>query len=276
VSRPDVRLRTEGVVVRYGSARALDGVSVALGEGELAAVVGPNGSGKSTLLRALLGAQSCAEGRVELDGVPIESISPTARARVVTMVAHVRTPDFALRVRDVVALGRIPHEGFFGGPGPGDALAIERALDATDTAHLAERMLGTLSSGELQRVHLARAFAQQSPIVLLDEPTANLDPHHQLTTMDLLRAFVDSGGTAMVVLHDLTLAARHCDRLLVLDHGRVCADGPPATALAETLLGEVFHVRARIERDASGAIDHVLALGTLTPTTSTPPTKGRS
>jgi iron complex transport system ATP-binding protein len=263
------RLRAEGVVVRYGRETALKGVSLAVNEGELAAVVGPNGSGKSTLLRALLGAQPCTEGRVELDGVSIDAIPMSARARVVTVVAHAHLPDFALRVRDVVALGRIPHEGLFGGSRPADAVAVDGAMSATDTAALAHRTLGTLSSGELQRVHLARAFAQQTPIVLLDEPTANLDPQHQLTTMRLLRAFVDGGGTAMVVLHDLTLAARHCDRLVVLDQGRVCADGAPSTALAEALLADVFHVRGRIERDADGAVDHVLAIETIEPTAPT-------
>lgn len=259
------RLQAEDLVVHYGPARALDGVSLALGDGELAAVVGPNGSGKSTLLRVLVGAQRCEQGRVRLDGRPLDALSTTARARALTMVAHSRVPDFALRVRDIVALGRIPHEGLFGGASLADVSAIERALAATDTMSLADRTLGTLSSGELQRVHLARAFAQQAPIVLLDEPTANLDPLHQLTAMRMLRAFVDRGGTALVVLHDLTLASRHCDRLLVLDAGRICADGPPSSSLAESVMADVFGVRARIERDPHGAIEHVLALEPVDP-----------
>jgi iron complex transport system ATP-binding protein len=260
-------LVAEGVAVTRGRARVLDGVSLALRGGELVAVVGPNGSGKSTLLRALVGAERLAAGVVRLDGTPIDAIAPRVRARSLTLVAPVATPDFALRARDVVALGRIPHEGLFGGAHPGDAAAIDEALQLTAIAHLAARTLGTLSSGELQRVHLARAFAQGSPLVLLDEPTANLDPHHQLAAMRTLRDFVARGGAALVVLHDLTLAARHCDRVVVLERGRVQADAPPAAALREALLADVFGVHTRIDRDAHGAIDHVLALEP----TSTPP-----
>jgi iron complex transport system ATP-binding protein len=254
------RLVAEGVVVRFGDLRALDGVSLTLERGELVALVGPNGSGKSTLLEVLLGARSCDAGAVRLDGAPLGALSPRERARTMTMVGHVGMPDFALRARDVVALGRIPHEGPFGGTTAADDAAIDAALDATDTRPLADRELGTLSSGELQRVHLARALAQQVSVVLLDEPTANLDPLHQLTAMRMLRAFVDRGGAALVVLHDLTLAARHCDRVLVLERGRIRAEGPPASALGEVLLAEVFGVRARVSLDPRGEVDHVLAL----------------
>ena len=254
------RLLAEGVVVRYGKARAVDGVSFALRGGELVALVGPNGSGKSTLLRALMGAEPLDGGRVKLGDRLLAAMPVRERARVLTMVTHAHPPDFALRVRDVVALGRIPHEGLLGAPGPADAAAIASALALTDTEALAERSLGTLSSGELQRVHLARAFAQGSKIVLLDEPTANLDPLHQLGAMRLLRAFAGGGGSVLVVLHDLTLAARHANRVLVLERGRLRADAPPHEALAEELLAEVFGVRARVARDAQGRIDHVLAL----------------
>jgi iron complex transport system ATP-binding protein len=238
----------------------LDHVSLGLGPGELVALVGPNGSGKSTLLRVLVGAQACDEGVVRLDGVPIASMSSRTRARALTVVTHARPPDFALRVRDVVALGRIPYERHLGGASAADAEAVNEALAATGTAPLADRSLGTLSSGELQRVHLARAFAQGAPLLLLDEPTANLDPRHQLGAMRLLRAFVDRGGAALVVLHDLTLAARHCDRVLVLERGRLRADAPPSAALAEELIADVFGIRSRVDRGARGEIDHVLAL----------------
>jgi iron complex transport system ATP-binding protein len=253
-------LEAEGIAVRHGSTRVLDGVSFRLGPGELVALVGPNGSGKSTLLRVLVGAQPCEEGVVRLDGVPLDAMSPRTRARRLTMVTHARPPDFALRVREVVALGRIPYESALGRTNGADAEAVRGALAATDTAPLADRTLGTLSSGELQRVHLARAFAQGASLLLLDEPTANLDPRHQLTAMRLLRGFVDRGGAALVVLHDLTLAARHCERVLVLERGRLRADAPPSAALAEELLAEVFCVRSRVDRRAGGEIDHVLAL----------------
>jgi iron complex transport system ATP-binding protein len=254
------RLEADRVAVRHGAAPVLDGVTLALGPGELVALVGPNGSGKSTLLRVLVGAQPCDEGVVRLNGVALGSMPPRLRARDLTVVTHARPPDFALRVRDVVALGRIPHESLLGRSGARDDEAVRAALAATDTASLADRSLGSLSSGELQRVHLARAFAQGASLLLLDEPTANLDPLHQLTTMRLLRAFVDRGATALVVLHDLTLAARHCDRVLVLKAGRLRADAPPASALAEEVLADVFRIRSRVDRRARGEIDHVLAL----------------
>jgi iron complex transport system ATP-binding protein len=255
-----VRLEAEGVVVRFGATRAVDGVTLSLGEGELVALVGPNGSGKSTLLEALLGARKPDAGSVRLSGVPVDAIPPRERARTLTMVAHATLPDFAIRARDVVALGRLPYERAFGGSTDADEAAIDAALAATDTTSLAGRTLGTLSSGELQRVHLARAFAQGASVILLDEPTANLDPLHQLAAMRLLRAFVERGGSALVVLHDLTLAARHCDRVLVLERGRVRAEGRPADALRESLLAEVFGVRARVGLGEGGAVDHVVAL----------------
>jgi iron complex transport system ATP-binding protein len=253
-------LYAEGLVVTHGSLRALDGVSLTLRRGELLAVIGPNGSGKSTLLRVLLGALQPDEGHVRLDGIGLSTLPPRTRARLLTMVAHAPAPDFALTVRDVVGLGRIPHEGFLGARRLPDAQAIARALAQTDTAPFADRAVASLSSGELQRVHLARAFAQEARVLLLDEPTANLDPLHQITAMRLLRGFVDRGGAAVVVLHDLTLAARTCDRVVVLDRGRVRADGPPHAALDEALLASVFQVRAQIGRDAAGRIEHVLAV----------------
>jgi iron complex transport system ATP-binding protein len=254
------RLRGERLVVDHGDARALDGVDVAVHAGELVALVGPNGSGKSTLLRVLLGAQRPTAGTVTLDGAPLASIAPRARARVLTMVVDGATTDFALRVRELVALGRIPFEGLLGGTSREDATAIEEAMDMTDVTHLADRTIDTLSAGELQRAHLARAFAQRAPIVLLDEPTANLDACHQLEAMALLRAFVARGGAAIVALHDLSLAARACDRVVVVQRGRVRADGAPADVLAPPLFADVFGVRARVVRDEHGAIDHVLPL----------------
>lgn len=254
------RLEAEGLVVCHGRTRALDDLSFGLAKGELVGLLGPNGSGKSTLLRVLLGAQGFDCGTVRLDGRPLASMSTRERARALTIVAHSRVPDFALRVRDVVELGRIPHEGLFGASNRADETAVELALDETDTLCLSDRPLGTLSSGELQRVHLARAFAQGASILLLDEPTANLDPHHQLAAMQLLRGFVDRGGAALVVLHDLTLAGRSCDRLIILEAGRLRVDAPPSEALAEEFLADVFRVRSRVRRNAAGKIDYVLAL----------------
>jgi iron complex transport system ATP-binding protein len=259
------RLEGRGLSVRHGSAKALDGVDVALRAGELVALVGPNGSGKSTLLRVLLGAQRASSGAVSLDGVPLATIPPRVRARSLTMVVEGSPSDFAMQVRELVSLGRIPFEGRLGGTTREDEAAVSEAMAMTDVTHLADRTIDTLSAGELQRAHLARAFAQRAPIVLLDEPTANLDPLHQLEAMALLRGFVARGGAAIVALHDLSLAARTCDRVVVLQKGRVRADGPPATVLAPELLAEVFRVKARVGHDEAGRVDYVLAVEPLPP-----------
>jgi iron complex transport system ATP-binding protein len=176
------------------------------------------------------------------------------------MVVEGSPADFAIRVRDLVALGRIPFEGRLGGTSRDDASAVEGAMVAADVLALADRTIDTLSAGELQRAHLARAFAQQAAIVLLDEPTANLDPLHQLEAMALLRGFVRRGGAAVVALHDLSLAARTCDRIVVLQRGRIRADGSPAAVLVPGLLAEVFQVKARVIRDAAGGIEYVLVV----------------
>jgi iron complex transport system ATP-binding protein len=264
------RLRGERLVIELHRTRALDDVSVALGAGEIVALVGPNGSGKTTLLRTLLGALRPDSGRVTLDGVTLAAIRPRQRARSLTMIGHGSVVDFPMSVRDLVSLGRIPHEGLLGGSSPEDAAAIDEALARVDASALAARSIDTLSAGELQRVQLARAFAQKAAIVLLDEPTANLDAMHELETMRLLRSFTQAGGAVMIAVHDLTLAVRHCDRVVVLDRGRVRADAPAAAAISEALLADVFRIRARVSRDAGGAIDHVLALATV----EIPPNKG--
>jgi iron complex transport system ATP-binding protein len=257
------RLVGRDLTVDYGPARALDRATIELAAGELVALIGPNGSGKSTFLRVLLGAQRPSTGEVTLDGLPLAAIPPRTRARTLTMVVHGSPADFAIRVRDLVALGRIPHERRLGGTSADDARAVEEAMAATDTATLAERTIDTLSAGELQRAHLARVFAQRAPVVLLDEPTANLDPRHQLEAMALLRGFVSRGGAAIVALHDLSLAARTCDRIVVLERGRVRADGAPGQVLGETLLADVFGVKARVSRNEAGGIDYVLPLAPL-------------
>jgi iron complex transport system ATP-binding protein len=264
------RLVASGVVVRRGGSSLIDGISMRVAAGELVAVVGPNGSGKTTLLSALLGATRIDAGEITLDGTPLRSIAPRARARILTMVAWGAPADFAMRARDLVALGRIPHAGLLGARRRDDDEAVDEALVRTSTAALAERPLETLSAGELARVQLARAFAQRAEILLLDEPTANLDLLHQIETMRALRAFAARGGAAVVAMHDLTLAARACDRVVVLARGRVRADGPPRRAIDERVVASVFGVHARIARDAHGFIEHVLAVDARTTTSGEP------
>lgn len=254
------RLVGRNLTVEYGRVRALDRVSIALHAGELCGLVGPNGSGKSTLLRVLLGAERAQSGEVTLDGILLRTLAPRQRARTLTMVVQGATPDFAMQVKELVGMGRIPHEGRLGATTREDARAVEEAMVDTDIVGLAERTIDTLSAGELQRVHLARVFAQKAPVVLLDEPTANLDPLHQLEAMALLRSFVSRGGCAIIALHDLNLAARMSDRVVVLCEGRLRADGPPAETVTEELLAEVFRVRTRVSRSNGAGTLQVVVL----------------
>jgi iron complex transport system ATP-binding protein len=240
------------VAFGYPGREVFRDVSFAVGAGELVALCGPNGAGKSTLLRLLLGLHAPAAGQVHLGGVPVGALPRREIARRVALLPQESPLDLPLTVREVVGLGRLPHLGRFQPEGPADVLAVDRALDATDTADLADRPVTELSGGERHRVHLARALAQEAPVLLLDEPVAGLDLVHQLRALDRLRAVVDEGRAAIVALHDLSLAARRCDRMLLLAAGTLQADAPPVEVLTPATLSRVFRVRAEVNRDAAG------------------------
>jgi len=249
-------LEVKNLSLRYDKAQILNGVSIAVEPGEFVGLVGPNGAGKSTLLRLLLGLHVPRTGHVELSGAPVASLSRREIARRAALLPQESPVELPLTVREVVALGRLPHLGRFEAERPEDAEAVARALEATDTAVLADRPLTELSGGERHRAHLARALAQGASVLLLDEPIAGHDLVHQLQALELLRATVDGkDGTsraAIVALHDLSLAARFCDRILLLDDGALRADAPPAQVLTAETLARVFGVRAEIRADAAG------------------------
>jgi iron complex transport system ATP-binding protein len=245
-------LCAEKLVVRLGQHVALRDVDLTLRTGELIGLVGPNGSGKSTLLSALLGGIPPTSGRITLDDRALSQVPSNERARVVTMVGHHVATDFPMTARELVALGRLPH-----GASADDDSTIFQALQTTDSDHLADRVLATLSAGELQRVHLARAFAQRASLLLLDEPTANLDPRHQLEAFERIAAFVARGGGAIVASHDLGAIARSCTRIVALKDGIVRADGPPSEVLTPSLIASVLETEARIVRAADGRIEGV-------------------
>ncbi len=251
----------EDVAVTLGGARVLDGVSFDVPEGSFVALVGPNGAGKTTLLRTVNGVLTPDRGEVTVDGRPVASLSARECARLVATVPQDTSLGFDFSVRDVVAMGRTPHTGRFERAGDDDADAVERALERACVAHLADRPVGEVSGGERQRVLLARALAQATPVLLLDEPTASLDVNHQVRTLDLVSGLVDDGRTALAAIHDLDLAARYCDALVVLADGAVLTAGPPDQVLTEAVVERAFDARTAVRRNPVTGTPSVTALG---------------
>ena len=237
--------------LRLGQRLALDRVGLACRRGEMIAVLGPNGAGKTTLLRAIAGLVE-AEGRVTLGGRPLAAMTPQERARTVAYLPQGNVAHWPISARDAVSIGRMPHGGGAGRSSRADHAAIDKALAAADAAHLAERSVTELSSGERARVMLARALAVEAPVLLADEPIAALDPAHQLDVLELLAKAAAAGTTVLVVLHDLMLAARFAARVIVIDRGRIAADGPPSAVLDDALLSRVFGIEAaRVDHGAT-------------------------
>ncbi len=238
---------------RYGTRRVLDGVSLRVERGRVLGVLGPNGAGKSTLARVLLGLLPADAGEVSIDDAALASLPLAARARQVAAVLQGEHTEFAFTVRELVMFAREARRATFAAPSPADHAAVERALDAADARAFADRALAALSGGERQRALVARALAQETPYLVLDEPTAFMDLRHQHG----LAALVRSLGTVGVVwiLHDPDLALRYCDEVLVLEQGRVAA-----RTLSPEVLAQVFSVRAELARDSSGA-EHLLVTG---------------
>lgn len=240
------RLDVQDVAFAYRETWVFEHVSFSLSPGEVVGLVGPNGSGKSTLLRLLLGLLTPTHGRVLLDDRPIQNLSRKAIARQTAFVPQDTALDVAFRVRDIVAMGRNPYLGRFQPETPEDQSAIEWALTATATQSLAGRQVQELSGGERQRVMLARALAQQAPLLLLDEPTANLDVAHQLDMLSLVQSVIHDNRCALIALHDLSHAARYCDRILMLADGNLVAQGRPEEVITEDHLVTHFHIEAKV------------------------------
>lgn len=246
------------VAVGYGDDPVLTGVSLAVERGEFVGLVGPNGAGKTTLLQAINGIITPSAGTVLVDGTDVHGLSSRAASRRVATVPQDTTVAFDFSVADIVEMGRTPYTGRFGRDTGADA-AVERALERTETAQFRNRSVGSLSGGERQRVVLARALAQETPALVLDEPTASLDINHQARTLALVRDLTREGKAALAAIHDLDLAARFCDRLVVLAGGGVRAVGPPA----EVLTGE--RVRATFDTAAAVVPSPVTGAATVTP-----------
>jgi iron complex transport system ATP-binding protein len=212
-------------------------------------LVGPNGSGKSTILRLLSGLWQATEGCVELDGTPLRKMRRRDVARRLSFVPQDTGIDFGFSVQEVVEMGRHPHRGRFESFEDSDRRSVARALEQADVAELAARPVNELSGGERQRVLIARSLATEAEILLLDEPTSNLDIDHGLEVLTLLRRLANEGKSVVVALHDLNAVMRFADRAIVLDGGRISVEGPPAEVLTEGSVAAVFGVRLeRLQR----------------------------
>ncbi|WP_439572950.1 ABC transporter ATP-binding protein [Phreatobacter sp.] len=242
----------QDVCVRLGSREVVSGIDATFPSGALVAILGPNGAGKTTLVRAIAGLVPHA-GRIDLDGRSLSAFSAPARARLTGYLPQGHVAHWPLAARDIVSLGLYAQ----GARDPSrltaeQTAAVDAAMRLTGTLAFAERPVTELSGGERARVALARVIAGQPPVILADEPTASLDPHYQLDMMSLLRAEADRGRLVVAVTHDLTLAARHADLVMVLAGGRVAALGPPGATLTADLMREVFAIDVlAVERDGT-------------------------
>ncbi|RFU82204.1 ABC transporter ATP-binding protein [Streptomyces triticagri] len=254
-------LRGDRLTRRTDGRLILDGVGLRPVPGGITGLIGPNGSGKTTLLRLLSGVLPATSGVVTLDGEPLTAIKRREIARRVAVVEQQADTQVELTATDVVRLGRVPHRRVWAPPTARDEEAVREALARTRLSDRAHQPWHTLSGGERQRVQIARALAQQPGELLLDEPTNHLDIQHQLELLDLLTGL---GPTTYIALHDLNLAAAYCDRVVVLDQGRVVTAGPPGEVLTEQLIADVYGVRATVHpATAADPRPYIRFLGTL-------------
>ena len=256
-------LAAEDVSFAVGLAQLLEAVSLEVRRGTLLGLIGPNGAGKSTLLKCISQLLTPDAGQVRLDGEDLRGRSPQEIARHIALLPQSTTLNFAFTCLEVVLMGRNPHLGRFQAEGAADHAIAQQSMTDTGSAEFVTRLITEVSAGERQRVLLARALTQQPRLLLLDEPTAGLDVQHQLQVFSLIRALVGQGLTAIAVVHDLNLAARYCDRLVLLDRGAVHAQGFVGDVLTPENLASVFGVEARIEHDPVLGVPRVTVIAPL-------------
>jgi iron complex transport system ATP-binding protein len=242
-------LTVEGVTVSRGGRIILSGIDLTVEPGEILGLLGPNGAGKTSLLRVLAGLDKPDKGAVSVDGIRLEAIAHWDRARRIGFLPQPAEAAWPITVAHLVGLGRLPFARPFGGADERDSRAVESALAEADLTRLCDRAVNTLSSGELSRAFLARALAGQPRLLLADEPTANLDPAHQLAAMGMLRRLAANGAGIVMTQHDLPLASRFCDRLLLIGQGKAIALGPPSAVLTPQNLDAVFGIVAHYQAD---------------------------
>lgn len=248
-------LDAQAISFSVDATRLLDSVDLQAERGQFVGLIGPNGAGKSTLLRAISRVLKFEHGAVSLEGADLGSLGAREVAAKLALVPQIAPYTQGFTTFELVLMGRYPHLGRFQVEGEADSAIAASAMRITQTEEFAERTLDTLSGGERQRVFLARALAQQPRILLLDEPTSNLDILHQLKILSLVRDLVDDGLTAVAAIHDLNLAARFCDRLVLLKQGRVVTEGASEDVLTPDVIEETFGVRSSVYRDpATGSL----------------------
>ena len=249
-----VTVSLEDAEVRLGERAVVSGVSAQLAPGSLIGVIGPNGAGKSTLVRAAMGLVPLSGGTIRIDGAPVATIAREDLARRIAYLPQGQDLHWPLTVERLVALGRLPHLAPFSRMTEADSAAVESAMRRADVLHLRHRNARELSGGERARALLARALAVEAKGLVADEPLASLDPGHQIDVMELLAGEARGGALVVAVLHDLGMAARYCDRLLLIDEGRLIADGPPAEVLTPPRLADIYGIDADVRQVGSSLL----------------------
>lgn len=235
------RLVATDITVTRGTRKIVDNASLTLNAGEFTILAGPNGAGKTTLARAMAGVIA-ANGSVGYDNVNLRDLAPRIRARAISYLPQGHEFHWPMRVDSIVALGREPHADPFSQTSIKDRIAIEHAIEATAVGEFSARQITTLSGGERARVAIARALATEASVLIADEPTTSLDERHQLIVMDLLQRIAHQGTAVLAIIHDLALAMRFADRVIVMNEGRIVANDTPSLALTPARIAEIFGI----------------------------------
>lgn len=242
-------IHAEDISFSFGDTPVLESVSLTVAKGELVGLIGPNGAGKTTFLRLISGVLTPSQGTVTLDGDLLESLSTHEVGKRLAVVPQQTELSFDFSIRDVITMGRHPYQGRLERLQSADRTMVDQAMEQTETAYLADRPFSAISGGERKRVLIARAIAQDTPALLVDEPTASLDINHQVSVFELLRSLVSQDKAILAAVHDLNLAARYCDRLVLLADGQIQASGTAESVLQSDRLRQAYGIDTSIEEN---------------------------